>query len=728
MRLIIFTLDSVFALIIAAAGISMLAYFFYTPQTTTILTYSSAESILQNLLSTSTGAVAQSNPLYSNLTYQANASNEVSDQYRNDIYSSGSNIHGPLSPSVSFIFNAAAQPTNLTVDYGKVFFGAGSTLYAINATNGNLVWKKATGSTIYGDLAIAPGMLIYPNATNLTAVNPATNAFIWSSSGLASMGYLTPYSSPLVIYNNKIYFGGKAGGSAADLAYYLNNGTNAWKYTVPSGGYSSAIVSGDIAIEHAGNLFNLMEDFGTSANAIWSIYVAPTLGFSIVPGSSIIALSGSTQANAMYINRTVVPGFPYGYISTSTQPAVYQNVIYYQSSNAVTAVASNGVQLWSSSLPAAVGVSSSWDIVLASAKTVYTEWSNNYVAAINSSTGNVAWYSQVPTQIGTLMPGGMALAYGRLYVVAGNSIVSYGSCPASSGAILNIAASLYANGQGSCADALVNGVLPMSNYSIFLNGTFAPALSLANFNGRGSSIQNPTKAAVNSLQTFTISAWIYPTNTANSPYIYTEGSPAMSMGFGITSANALTISTTKSGSPLTFTSSMSIPQNRWSFVTAELSVGGATGTFLLSLNGQTQSGTGQPESGETAKYSGIGYNVGNSIGQSGGFFSGNIANLQIYNSSLTQAQMLQIFQGGLQGGPLFSAGLQAWYPLAGDSNDYSGYGNTAYALGVSYLPSNYLPAGYTNSYQVSSAGTSISIQNYTTGLSKLYKVGVVEWR
>ncbi|MDE1845717.1 MAG: PQQ-binding-like beta-propeller repeat protein [Candidatus Micrarchaeota archaeon] len=733
MKLVIFTLDSIFALIIAVSGIALLSYFFYLPQTSTILSYSSAASTLQTLLSTGTFDTAFSSALASNLTYQANASTEVWDQYRADAYHTGSNVHGPLSPSISFLFNAGATPTNMTIDYGKVFFGAGNTLYAINATNGNMVWKKTTGSTIYGDPAIASGMLIYPNATNLTAVNPSTNALIWSSSGAASMGYLTPYSSPLLIYNNKIYFGGKIGAQATDLAYYLNNGTNAWKYTVPSGGYSLAVISGSIGIIHAGNLFNLMEDFGSSANAIWSASLAPTLGFSVVPGTNIVALQGSTQANAMYVDGTQVSGFPYSIINTATQPAIYNNIIYYQTSNAVTAVASNGVQLWSSIPSTVVGTSSSWGIVVVSAKTVYTEWSNNYIVAMNTSTGSIIWYTKVPTQLGSLAFGDMALAYGRLYAVVGSNVISFGTCNLqSSKSLVSFASSLYLNGGGSCADALVNSIAPMTNYSIFLNNTFAPGRSVATFTGTNSYTLNPTKAVLNNLQTFTISGWINPSSCSSSPEIYTEGVPQVTLAFELTPSCNLYIATwninTVPGNWQSFTSSLTIPLNKWSFVAGVLTVGGVKGTYQLYLNNNLQSSAGQPEINSGATYSGIGYSVGSIGGQANDYFSGSIANLQIYNSSLSPLQISKIYASGLQGPPLSNSGLVAWYPLAGDSNDYSGLGNTQYPTNVVYKPGNYLPSGYLNSYQVSSSGVAMPITNYTTGITKLYKVNVVSWR
>jgi len=720
MRAVIFTLDSIFALIIAAAGISLLAYFFYTPQTTTVLGYSSAASILQNLLSTNSSAISSSNFLFSSIAYQANASNEAWDSFMRDSMHNAGNPHGPLTPLVSFIYHpSSGTPSRAVADYGKIFFYSGSILYALSATSGATAWTKNIGQTPPSQPIISSGLLIYSNTMNLTAINPVTNTIAWSSPNALVNPAMT---SNFLAYGNKLYYGS----GTNVLAVYAANGTQAWSYSLGSAVNSIVADSGSLAASYASSIA-LLNDFGSSGNVIWSKPIgAGVSSLSSSPYNGIIGfLSGST-ANAVYVDNSLASGFPYAIVAGSAYPTIYNNTLIYQSSNAIIAVSTNGLLLWTYSAPAAYGTATANNYPVATSKMIYSTWSNGYLVALNYPSGTFAWATNVPYGSPLILSG---VAYGRLYATSGANVIAFGTCNAGGGgSLLAMAATMYANGQGSCADALVDSVYPMTNYSIFLNSTFAPAMSLASFNGLGSFIENPTKAPLNGLQTFTISAWVYPTNTANGPYIYSEGSPSLSMDFGVTPGNALTISTTNSGTPETFTSSLSVPLNKWSFVTAELSVGGTSGTFVLSLNGQLQSGAGQPESTAGAMFSGIGYSVGNTVGQAGSFFSGNIANVQIYNATLSQSQILQIYQRGLQGAPLQNVGIQAWYPLAGDSNDYSGLGNTAYPFGVSYLSSNYLPSGYTNSYQVSSAGITLPIQNYTTGLSRLYKVGVVAWR
>lgn len=720
MRLVIFTLDSIFALIIAAAGISLLAYFFYTPQTTTVLSYSSAASILQELLSANSSSVSSSNFLFSSIAFQSNASGETWDSFMRDSMHNAGNPHGPLSPLVSFIYRpAAGTPSMAVADYGKIFFYSGNTIYSLDAASGALFWSKNIGQTPPSQPVIASGLLIYSNTINLTAINPTTNAIVWSAPNTLVAPSMT---SNFLSYGNKLYYG--TGTSLA--AVYAANGTQSWTYNLGTAVNGIVMDAGSLAASYASSIA-LLNDFGTSGNVIWSKPIGS--GVTVMassPFNSLLSFFSGSTANAMYVDNSLAAGFPYAVVGGSAYSTIYNGTIIYQSSNAITAVSTNGLSLWTYTAPVAYGTATPNSYPVITSKMIYSTWSNGYLVALNYPSGTFAWATNVPYGSPLTISGA---AYGRLYLTAGSNVIAYGSCNSGTGgSLLLIAATMYANNQGSCADALVNSVYPMTNYSIFLNNTFAPSLSLTSFDGSTSHIENPTKAPLNGLQTFTISAWIYPTNTVSGPYIYSEGSPSLSMDFGITSGNALTISTTNSGTPQTFTSSLSVPLNKWSFVTGELSIGGTAGTFILSLNGQLQSGAGQPESSAGAIFSGIGYSVGNSIGQAGSFFAGNIANVQIYNATLTQSQILQIYQRGLQGSPLSGVGIQAWYPLAGDSNDYSGLDNTAYPFGVSYLPSNYLPSGYTNSYQISTAGITLPIQNYTTGLSRLYKVSVVSWR
>ncbi len=70
------------------------------------------------------------------------------------------------------------------------------------------------------------------------------------------------------------------------------------------------------------------------------------------------------------------------------------------------------------------------------------------------------------------------------------------------------------------------------------------------------------------------------------------------------------------------------------------------------------------------------------------YFNGNMADVQIYNSSLTAAQMTQLYYGGMTAPPIPNAKILGWYPLDGNANDYSGNGNNGAAANVAYVAVN----------------------------------------
>jgi hypothetical protein len=83
-------------------------------------------------------------------------------------------------------------------------------------------------------------------------------------------------------------------------------------------------------------------------------------------------------------------------------------------------------------------------------------------------------------------------------------------------------------------------------------------------------------------------------------------------------------------------------------------------------------------------------NIGSRNDNSNNFFNGSIANVQIYNTSLSGQQIQYLYQEGIAGLPISNAGLVGWWPLNGNANDYSGFGDNGTPVSVSYSsPLNY---------------------------------------
>ena len=55
--------------------------------------------------------------------------------------------------------------------------------------------------------------------------------------------------------------------------------------------------------------------------------------------------------------------------------------------------------------------------------------------------------------------------------------------------------------------------------------------------------------------------------------------------------------------------------------------------------------------------------------------SGDIANVQLYNTTLTQSEIQALYKEGIGGAPINVNNLVGWWPLNGNANDYSGNDN-----------------------------------------------------
>ena len=65
--------------------------------------------------------------------------------------------------------------------------------------------------------------------------------------------------------------------------------------------------------------------------------------------------------------------------------------------------------------------------------------------------------------------------------------------------------------------------------------------------------------------------------------------------------------------------------------------------------------------------------------------NGEISNVQVYQSALSQTQVSQLFSEGLGGAPISNAGLIGWWSLDGNANDYSGNNNNGVATNVQWV-------------------------------------------
>ena len=72
---------------------------------------------------------------------------------------------------------------------------------------------------------------------------------------------------------------------------------------------------------------------------------------------------------------------------------------------------------------------------------------------------------------------------------------------------------------------------------------------------------------------------------------------------------------------------------------------------------------------------------------------GDLADVQLYNTSLSQNSVSAIYSEGIGGAPINLQNLVAWWPLNGNANDYSNNDNSGTATGVLYTTN--WESGYT---------------------------------
>ena len=192
----------------------------------------------------------------------------------------------------------------------------------------------------------------------------------------------------------------------------------------------------------------------------------------------------------------------------------------------------------------------------------------------------------------------------------------------------------------------------------------------------------------------TITAWIDPTSFT----VADGGSNIVAYGglFALYS-NHLVYYTCGIGN----TKAGTINANQWTFVAATISAS-PNPTVTLYINGNmvsTYKYTGNTASSTGAgvdnlTIGGTGYPACNDMN-----FTGSMANVNVYNTTLSAMQINQLYQDGLNGVPISNSRLVGWWPLDGNANDYSGNNNNGIPTNVIYTNTNY---NLTTKYSVAS--------------------------
>lgn len=112
-------------------------------------------------------------------------------------------------------------------------------------------------------------------------------------------------------------------------------------------------------------------------------------------------------------------------------------------------------------------------------------------------------------------------------------------------------------------------------------------------------------------------------------------------------------------------------------------------------------------------------------GSISGTFNGSIANVQLYDEALPPDAIVGIGNGGLGGLALPNEKLVGWWPLIGNTEDYSGNGDAGIPYEVSFMQVAYTPPTIVNAYEISKSSVPVLLRQH--GKSGMYNISVVIW-
>ena len=123
---------------------------------------------------------------------------------------------------------------------------------------------------------------------------------------------------------------------------------------------------------------------------------------------------------------------------------------------------------------------------------------------------------------------------------------------------------------------------------------------------------------------------------------------------------------------------------QWAFVSTtwiNAGSGSANGEVIIYVNGAKQVDTTSltlPISASNFQFN-IGYSPSGPL-----YYNGSLANAQLYNAALTANEIQALYLEGIGGAPQVLQNLVGWWPLNGNTNDYSGNNNNCVPTGVTF--------------------------------------------
>ncbi|MCL5095094.1 MAG: PQQ-binding-like beta-propeller repeat protein, partial [Candidatus Marsarchaeota archaeon] len=239
----LFTLDAVFALIIAGVAISILIYFNFIPLTTYQFSSSEVYNLMQNLIGTQISNISQSSLIgnYSTATYYAK-----SDQW--PYFGANSNLtsnssYGPQMLDLLFTYKTPGNIISSPVaNNGKIAFETSNQIFVLNSSTGSNYLNITTNSIINGNASVLlyKDSLIYMTSNTIDSINLINkqgsvinqnlvlNSFIVASVPITltnSQTFQTPAPFQQMITIDPASYKAYEAGNLQNIEFFYANGT-----------------------------------------------------------------------------------------------------------------------------------------------------------------------------------------------------------------------------------------------------------------------------------------------------------------------------------------------------------------------------------------------------------------------------------------------------------------------------------------------------------------------
>ena len=222
-------------------------------------------------------------------------------------------------------------------------------------------------------------------------------------------------------------------------------------------------------------------------------------------------------------------------------------------------------------------------------------------------------------------------------------------------------------------------------------GISSPVL-VASFNGINSYISTAKSSILNTSKNFSLAIWFKTSDYGAMIWLGSGPMPnPVSAWWNIlyVGNNNSLFGGTDCG-PI-FETSKIVSNNAWNFVVLTENITASGKTEVLYLNGSEIGKISISDSKCEISPTYFVIGAGDSNGANwpnlppSSYFDGFISNVQVYNLPITSNNVSKLFLGGREGLPLQSDDIIAWWPLDGNTLDYSGKGNTGTAHNVNWV-------------------------------------------